>query len=119
MFDKDDEHLANQFIYLPLVRKVLERDLHFLRDAKLKFNEPYIEFVEQVIIQIGKDLGRVKKEMFQRRLSVYNQGKVGELSVYLFVCKGYRREVRLFPHLMKQSVEEYVRKYFKVMKRNA
>ncbi|KHF39942.1 hypothetical protein [Halalkalibacter okhensis] len=119
MFDKDDEKLANQYIYLPLVRKVLERDLDSLRKAELKFNEPYIEFVEQIIIQIGRDLGQVKKEMFKKGINVYSQGKVEEISVYLFVCRGYRRELRFFSHLMKQTVEEYVRQYFIGMKKNA
>ncbi|GAE25186.1 hypothetical protein JCM9140_1165 [Halalkalibacter wakoensis JCM 9140] len=119
MLNKNEEFLASQYIHLPLVRKVLERDLLYLRKANLKFNEPYIQFVEQIITEIGKDLGAVKKEMFQNGLTVYEQGKSGEVYTYLIVCRGYRSEMRFFPHLLKQSVEEYINKYFSGMKKNA
>ncbi|MDT8861026.1 hypothetical protein N0O92_12355 [Alkalihalobacillus sp. MEB130] len=119
MIKKEEEFLANRFIHLPLVRKVLERDLLSLRKADLKFNEPYIQFVERVIIEIGKDIGSVKKEMFQKGLTVYNQGKIGDVTTYLVSCRGYRREMRFFPHILKQSVEEYVHEYFSGMKKNA
>ncbi|MFC0560125.1 hypothetical protein [Halalkalibacter alkalisediminis] len=111
MWDKDEEELITKGIYLPLVRKVLERDVEKLKKAELKFIGPYLLLVERTIIKIGLELGKVKRQLSQKGIYIYNEGIKEGLCLYLIVIRGYRQEKKLFPHLMKQSVETYINEY--------
>ncbi|WP_332697112.1 hypothetical protein [Halalkalibacter lacteus] len=112
MLNKEEERLIFDFIYLPLVRKILVQDLEKVKNSKVKFTEPYILFMEKVINKVGMDLGKVKKTLFKKGITVYDQGNVEQRCIYLIVCRGYRQKMNLFPHLMKNDVMEYMKKYF-------
>ncbi|MFC0470777.1 hypothetical protein ACFFHM_09805 [Halalkalibacter kiskunsagensis] len=112
MLNKEEEELVFDFIYLPLVRRVLLQDIEKVKNSNVKFTEPYILFLEKIINNVGMDLGKVKKTMFKQGIIVYDQGIIEQRCNYLIVCRGYRKEMNLFPHLMKNDVMEYIKKYF-------
>ncbi|WP_227936402.1 hypothetical protein [Alkalihalobacillus deserti] len=117
MLNKADEELITNFIYLPLVRKVFERDMEKLKTAELKFTTPYLSLVERTIMKVGIDLGKVKKQLSKKGIYVYDQGQSEGLCLYLIVIRGYRREKSLFPHLMKQTVETYINEYLNLFEK--
>ncbi|GAE36964.1 hypothetical protein [Halalkalibacter akibai] len=111
LLEQEAEILVTKSIYLPLVRKVLERDMEKIKQADLKFHEPYLTIVERTIIRVGYDLGIVKRQLKNKRIFVYDQGIKEGRCTYLVVNRGYRHERSLFPHLVKQTVETYVTGY--------
>ncbi|ARK30875.1 hypothetical protein [Halalkalibacter krulwichiae] len=111
MITNEDTALAFRFIYLPLARKVLESDLRRISNAGLKFKEPYLLLVEGAINKVGMDIGRLKLEMHRKGMKVIDKGKQNNTCLYLLYCRGYEREIHLFPHLMKNDVQKYVMSY--------
>lgn len=114
---EEEQDLIYKFIYLPLVRKVLEQDLIKMKQAGLKFTDPYVEFMEKRIIQVGKEIGKVKWKMNARNIKVYGTGvekdRVETLWKYLVVCRGYEEEIRLPTYVIETHVREYVQEYIK------
>lgn len=117
IMSEEESDLVYKFIYLPLVRKVLERDLTKIKQAGLKFNDPYITFIEKRIIQTGKEIGDIKWKMNARNIKVYEDGleKKESMTVsnYLVVYRGYREVVRLPDYVIRNNVMEYMRDYIK------
>ncbi|GAE36453.1 hypothetical protein [Halalkalibacter akibai] len=111
MLNKEELKLVKHYIYLPLLRKVLEYDNQKIKETNLKFTAPYLLLIEKTINQVSLDLGKVKKEMLRKGITVYNQGKGDNVCKYLIVCRGYRENMNLFPHLMKNEVLEYMEQY--------
>ncbi|WP_413379362.1 hypothetical protein [Alkalihalobacillus sp. 1P02AB] len=100
------------FIYLPLVRKVLEKDMGKFKKVGLKFERTYLNYLEKVTNKVGIDIGKVKRNMYKKGLTIYDQGRDEKgCCKYLFVCREYRQNVTLFPHLMKNKVAEYLAQY--------
>ncbi|NEU31973.1 hypothetical protein GN156_14480 [bacterium LRH843] len=115
--NEDDRELTFKFIYLPLVRKVMEQDLIKIRQAGLKFESPYMTLIENKILQISKEIGMIKREMMKRSLSVYEnrreiQSEATSVLKYLIVCRGYREEFNPDTILVKNNVEKIMRTYF-------
>ncbi|KHF40697.1 hypothetical protein [Halalkalibacter okhensis] len=111
MLRGNDLDLVLSFIYLPLTRKVLENNLGKVKNVGFKFEEPYLSLIEKTINKISMDIRDLKKEMRKTGITVYDQGKVNEKCSYLVVCRGYREEFNLFPHLMKVEVQNYLNQY--------
>lgn len=114
---EEEQDLIYKFIYLPLVRKVLEHDLAKIKRAGLKFNDPYITFMEKRIIQVGKELGNIKWKMSARKIKVYGNGvekdRVETMWKYLAVCRGYEEEIRLPVYVIETNVRDYIGEYIK------
>jgi hypothetical protein len=111
MINKEERNLVMKFIHLTLLRKVLEHDMEKIKNADLKFKEPYLLLLEKTTNKVGIDLGKVKKDMFKQGISVYNLGQEDQVCKYLIACRGYRENMNLIPHLMKNTVLEYMEMY--------
>ena len=103
--------IASRFIYLPMVRIVLEGDMKRIKMPGLKFSEPYLVLVERALTKVGMDIGALKVEMGKRGIKVVDMGKVDQMCHYVVYSRGYEREIHLFPHLMKNNVQKYVMTY--------
>jgi hypothetical protein len=111
MLSSEDLELVMRFIYVPMVRKVLVRDMERIESAEFKFHEPYFALMEKTLNKVGMDIRDIKKEMSKSGISVYHQGLVSEKCNYLVICRGYREEMNLFPHLIKNEVLKYMTQY--------
>jgi hypothetical protein len=85
MLSEEDLKLVMRFIYVPLVRKVLVQDMERIKNAGLKFHEPYLELFEKTLNKVGMDIRDIRKAMSKSGISVYDQGKVNDQCKYLVV----------------------------------
>ncbi|MBP3950351.1 hypothetical protein [Bacillus suaedae] len=109
----DEMKLARLFIYLPMARKVLEKDLTKVNAAGFKFSEPYTEMIEGCIERIGKEIYKVKRDMNKTGLKVYENGKEssGMFTKYLVKCRGYEQELSILNEVIKNSVRDIIHNY--------
>ncbi len=82
------------------------------KKAELKFELTYLTYLEKVTNKVGIDIGKVKREMYKKGLTVYEQGRDEKgYCKYLVVCRGYRQDVVLLPQAMKNKVAEHLAGY--------
>lgn len=107
MLDEEQENLVKKFIFLPLVRKVLELDKEKIKKAGFKFEETYLNIVERAITKVTSDLRDTKLAMKKIGMTVYDNGKDDTGTYrYLVVHKGYQREIGFLPNVIKVNVRE-------------
>ena len=82
-----------------------------IKNAGLKFSEPYLVLVERVLTKVGMDIRALKVEMGKKGIKVVNRGKVDQMCHYVVYSRGYEREIHLFPHLIKNNVQKYIMTY--------
>ncbi|MET3505650.1 hypothetical protein [Halalkalibacter oceani] len=108
LMDKEIAAIVHEYIFLSLARKVLERDKDKIKQSEVKIKTPYIELIDEKIIQLSKDLRDVKVEMNKKGIKIH---KVNELR-YSVHYKGYQREVGYMGYAMRTYVEEIMKRYF-------
>lgn len=107
----EERDLVYQFIYLSFVKRVLERDLKIIKKAQLKFPDLYVEFLMERIFAVGKRIGTLKREMYKRKINVYEE-KHDHVAVYfLVVCRNYEENVSILNTIVRNNVYEYMKKY--------
>ncbi len=108
---EQDEKVIDQAIYLPLVIKVLERDRKVIEQSPFKLRKPYLDYIEETIIAVQKDMAVVKRHMHKNKIKVERLGTEGNFTKHLVIYKGYEERRDLFNGRMRTVVEEYMQHY--------
>ncbi len=112
MYMTDDEReLVFRFIFLPLVRKVFERDLKIIRQAGFKFPDLYSEYINKKLIEVSQEIGTIKQAMVKTQLKVYEEERDDKGVTYLAVCRGYEERINFASHVIRSYVSEFMREY--------
>lgn len=67
LLTSDEEQLINQFILLPIVRQVLERDKQMIKECCLSFYDVYEEIFDQAIRAVSIDIRHTKQLIFEKK----------------------------------------------------
>ncbi|MBU8907488.1 hypothetical protein [Desertibacillus haloalkaliphilus] len=107
--NEQEQAIVHKYIFLPLLRKVLERDLASIKQSTtFKINEPYIEFIETIIKQVTADLRKTKQEMHKHGIKVHQESS----TAFKAFSRGYESSFNFFQMAMKMHVENMMREYF-------
>ena len=102
----------DQSIYLPLARKLLERDLATIQNGELfKIKEPYIRVIQQTIEKINNELKNVKTNMYKIGLKVVEGEQEGLFKKYDWFCRGYNGTRTFNSHNIKMQVRDILLYY--------
>ncbi|MGE6260848.1 hypothetical protein ACQKCU_23730 [Heyndrickxia sporothermodurans] len=108
--DKDKE-IIEKSIYLPMLLTVLDKDLKVFNSSTVKLKTPYVEWIEETMIVIQKELAEVKRYMKQQQIKV-EKGKTEEnFTQYFIVYKGYDEYQKYFNPWLRNRTEELIRYY--------
>jgi hypothetical protein len=107
--------LIKNFVILPLVLNVFERDKQRIEKEQLfKTFQPYVAMFDLVISRIMQDLTRVRKEMRKRGIKVYDsERKVDKLS-HEYMCRGYMGNFEMLWSTIRSDVEIVMNHYLGV-----
>ncbi|MDV2683787.1 hypothetical protein RYX56_05620 [Alkalihalophilus lindianensis] len=112
---KDEYELILKYIYLPMTRRVIEKDLEKMEASKFKFSDIYLDFFKSKIDWIGKDIGELKREAKRKGIAVHELGVDSSSSVkycnYLVVVRGQEQEMKVLSHVMANNVRDILRSY--------
>ncbi len=111
LIPEHDELIIEKAIYLPLLVKILNRDLAVIEQSQFKFKQPYINFVDKVNHSIQKELSETKKYMFDNKIKVVESGTEGSLLKYLIVYKGYERLDKYYIYTLRMRSERMLEDY--------
>ncbi|WP_314585997.1 hypothetical protein [Paenibacillus terrigena] len=109
-----DFTLVKQYILLPIVLDVLERDMQTLGMAPLKMPTIYVRNLQQVQRQVHEDLVRIRKQLRAHGLKVYEEKRTKSGVEVLYVCRGYHHTFSMLWSLIKAEIERYLSEYMNV-----
>ncbi len=106
-----DEPIIQKAIYLPLLIKVLNRDLEAIKQSQLKLKGPYIKLVTQALHAIQRDSYENKKYMKRNNIKVERMKSEGDYTNYLLIYKGYQQFDKYSNPVLKRRSEELLEEY--------
>lgn len=71
----EQQQLLHNYILLPLVLHVFQRDMKFIAESAIKTKGTYLKLMEAVIQRVENDLIQVRKEMRKVGVKVYEEQK--------------------------------------------
>ncbi|WP_075981508.1 hypothetical protein [Bacillus massilinigeriensis] len=108
----DDRNIMEQAIYLPMLLKVLERDLLIINNSPFKIKKPYLDLIEQIMKEIQSELRKVKQYMKKNKLEVHQINHDEAFTMFLFLYKGYEEHHNYFNPRIRNKVQELMEHYF-------
>jgi hypothetical protein len=110
-----DLQLIKNYIILPLVLNVFERDKNRIKNEQLfKTYQPYIAKFELVMDEITRDLTNVRKQLRLHGIKVYDGEKVDKYLRHEYLCRGYLGEFMMLLETLKADVEIVMSHYLGV-----
>lgn len=108
---ENDRNIIEKAIYLPMILIVLNRDLEIINSSPFKLKNPYIEWIEETMKCIQKELASVKRYMKQQQIKVEKIKSDDAFTMYMFLYKGYEEEHNYFNPRLRNRSEELMKYY--------
>jgi hypothetical protein len=98
--------LVKEFVLLPVILDVLERDMGKMKLADLKVPIIYIGNLKQTQDEVTRELYNIRQELRKRGIKVYDREQTANGIKASYVCRGYRHELSFLPSLIRTIVIE-------------
>lgn len=107
----EDIELLREFILLPIVLTVFERDKKIIESSQVKISSPYVETINWVMDRVIKDLSEIKEQMRKRGIKVVKESHTTFSLRYEFLCRGFRDVFEMPREFVKAETEVRMSKY--------
>ncbi|MBO8172894.1 MAG: hypothetical protein H0Z33_13525 [Bacillaceae bacterium] len=109
--DPEESRLIREYILLPFLLHVFERDKKIIATSAIKTRQPYIDAIERAIDQAHRDLVRVRKKLRAHGIRFYEEQHHALGVDYKYVYKGYHLTAGFHWEYMKGQIELRMRYY--------
>ncbi len=104
-FQEGELELLREFVLLPIVLTVFERDKKVIEQSELKLKQPYIEAINAAMDKITRKLTQMKSEMHKKRLKVAKETRTDMGIDCLFLCRGHRETFQMHWDFVKAETQ--------------
>ncbi len=111
--NEQESHFVKDYIILPFVLTVLDRDKKIIQAAQVKFPRLYLEWMDRVMDAATKDLTEARKGMLKSGINVYEQRRTEKGLDVKYKFKGYHHESSYLWPTLKAFVEKKIEEYLK------
>ena len=98
-------------IYLPMLLTIVNQDLECVQHGEFKLKEPYIHLLEEVRIQIEKDLEDTKRQ-FKKQNMKLKRGKKDKLFTEFYFYYNETLELRRYSNIRLRNQSEFLLKQY-------
>jgi len=111
---EDELKLVKDYLLLPVVLDVLERDIRTLDTLKLKMPQPYIRSLRSVQNKVTADMATIRRGLRGRGIKVYAERRTKQALEADYVCRGYHRKFSMLWGVVKAEVQQKLCRYLDV-----
>lgn len=111
---EDDLDLVKEFILLPIILDILEKDIQALASSSLKMPTIYIPILRQTQDKITADLAILRKRFRDQGLKVYEQHRTTLGVEALYLCRGYHHKFSMLWGVVKSEIIRKLANYMAV-----
>ncbi|WP_223836576.1 hypothetical protein [Paenibacillus oceani] len=102
------------YMLLPVVLDVLERDIRTLDTLKLTMSLLYIKSLRKVQDRVSGEMAALRGKLKSRGIRIYDQRRAKEQLEADFMCRGYHRKCSMLWGLVKSEVERKLSVYLEL-----
>lgn len=106
--------LVKQFVLLPIILDVLERDIKVMDTMPLKMLNIYYQLLRGVQDLVTVDLAKVRKSLREHGMKVYEQRRTNMGVEAAYLCRGYHHHFSMLWGVVKGEVEVRLRSYLRM-----
>ncbi|WP_163857959.1 hypothetical protein [Paenibacillus elgii] len=111
---EEDLQLVKEFILLPLLLDVLERDISALETTPLKMFIIYTKKLRHIQDQITADLVPIRTKLRERGIKIYEQKRTKMRIEACYLCRGYHRHFSMLWGLVKAELHVKLSMYLDI-----
>lgn len=111
---EEDLQLVKEYILLPILLDVLERDITAIGKVKLKMDVIYEKTLRQAQDQIIADVSMLRKNLRERGIKVYEQQRTKLYVEARYLCRGYHHNFSMLWGLVKAELYKYLSMYLHI-----
>ncbi|GGA30881.1 hypothetical protein [Psychrobacillus lasiicapitis] len=111
--EKDLMYFENK-LYLPMIIKVLEKDLESIDKLPFKLNRPYIKLVEDALKLVHKDLKSADIYLIRKQMQLTKWESTADSTTFAFIYMGTEERHKYLHTEIKTKCEEILYKYFTI-----
>jgi hypothetical protein len=101
-----EQDIATRFLFLGMAKSVIQLDLKSMQEGPFKIKEPYIDLLEKMYSVATNERRKLKKAMWDRKISVVTLEKDGIFSKYKLFYNG-REELKTYHNnIIRRNVKE-------------
>lgn len=102
------------YILLPLMLDMLERDIQVVRVAPFKMPEIYVRVLLNMQRSVTADLSQLRREMRKRGLKVYEERRTSLGVEANYLCRGYHHDFSMLWSLVRAEIGQRLCAYLNV-----
>lgn len=106
-----ERHIMEQAIYLPMLLKVLNRDLLHINNGNFKLKQPYIDLIELTMKTIHEELKKTKNYMYKHNMKIQETKRDEAFTMFLFLYNDYEEYHNYFNPRLRNKVQELLEFY--------
>lgn len=110
-FEESELELLRELVLLPILLSVFERHKKVINESELSIKRPYIDIIDAAMDRVIKDISRLKKEAYKKRLKVAKENRTDIGLDCIFLCRGYSQSFQMLWDFVKAETEVRMRKY--------
>ncbi|QUG41329.1 hypothetical protein KD050_18950 [Psychrobacillus sp. INOP01] len=100
-------------IYLPMLIKILERDIELINKLPFKLRRPYLAIIEKALSLIRMDLKQSEVYLLRHNMRiVIGKPDANKQAEYAFISAGYEERRNYSSEEMRSKSEELMSDYF-------
>jgi hypothetical protein len=96
--------LVKEYVLMPVILDVLERDIGKMKLADLKIPIIYIGNLKQTQDAVTQELNRIRLELRKRGIKVYDRQQSAKGIEASYLCRGYQHKLSFLPNLIRTTV---------------
>ncbi|MBM7585863.1 asparagine synthetase B (glutamine-hydrolyzing) [Bacillus pakistanensis] len=102
-----DREMIETAMYLPMVLKILERDMEIFQKGQYKLRRPYLELIEEAMKSVQRDLKMAKEHLRKESISIAEVKEILNLPNTAFIIKGMKNSIITLIHGYETNVKIY------------
>ncbi|WP_040951551.1 hypothetical protein [Gorillibacterium massiliense] len=106
-----EKHLVKQYVLLPVLLTILQRDMDAIGQSSLRISLPHIQVIQRMMDSIKEDLIRVRQSLGRAGIRIYTEKKNANGVTCKFICRGYHETVALSREDTRSEVSRMANKY--------
>jgi hypothetical protein len=111
---EEELSLIKEYVLYSVIMDTIEKDIVTMKEVKLKMAEVYTRSLRKVQNAATEKHSRVRKELRNRGIKVYEEIRDREHLKSKFICRGYHGELLILWNVIKVEVEERLYTYMDI-----
>src|SRR5690625_221982 len=102
----DYKEVAIRYLFLDMAMILIKKDIQNIENGPFKIKEPYISLLEQMHTVATDERRKLKKIMYDNKVSVHKLGSENGYTTYKFIHDGIHKQYNYNNQVIKLNVEK-------------